>query len=189
VRLAFIFLMAASALHAGEGSTLLTMKRVYIDRFTGGETAAQLREMVISSMAGAHLFQITENEERADVILRGSGEDLVFTDQHQSSDNLSVHLAGGSSNRNQIVGSGSTSGIGAGESESSKIVERRHEAAGSIRLVNKEGDVIWSATKESLGGKFRGASADVADKMMKQLVQDVELARASSAKQAGNPSR
>ncbi|MCU1259774.1 MAG: hypothetical protein JWO80_2659 [Bryobacterales bacterium] len=185
------FALAADKIPGDEipASTLLTMKRVFVDRFGGGETSAQLRDMIISSIEVAHLFQITENQERADVVLKGSGEDLVFTDQHQSSDNLSVHLTGSSSNHNPFVSDSKSSGIGAGESESSHIVERKHEAAASVRLVNKDGDVIWSATKESLGGKFRGASADVADKIMKQLVQDVERARASSSKQAGNPSR
>jgi len=37
--------------------------------------------------------------------------------------------------------------------------------------------VIWSATAESLGGKFRGASADVADKIAKRLVTDYKAAK------------
>ncbi|HOL69926.1 MAG TPA: hypothetical protein PKW45_00665, partial [Bryobacteraceae bacterium] len=43
--------------------------------------------------------------------------------------------------------------------------------------VLKEGDVIWSTTQESLGGKFRGASADVADKITRQLRADYERAK------------
>ena len=48
-----------------------------------------------------------------------------------------------------------------------------------MRLVGKNGDVIWSATAESLGGKFLGASADVADKIAKRLVADFKTAKAS----------
>ncbi len=170
-------------------ATLVNIKRVFVDRFTGGETAAQLRDMVLSSLANAHLFQVTEDEESADVILRGSGEDLVFTDQHQLNDRLNVGLYGTANNRNLDISSGSSSGINAGESESSHIVERKHEASASVRMVNSSGDVIWSSTKESFGGKFRGASADVADKLVKQLIQDIGRAKASSATQAGNPVR
>jgi len=54
----------------------------------------------------------------------------------------------------------------------------------TVRLVNKDGDVIWSTTQESLGGKFRGASADVADKVMRQLIADVEKAKKDNIKQA-----
>ena len=46
-----------------------------------------------------------------------------------------------------------------------------------MRIVNKDGDVIWSTTQESTGAKFRGASADVADKITRQLVADVERVR------------
>ncbi len=76
-----------------------------------------------------------------------------------------------------------------GEHESTHQVERKHEGAVSVRVVNREGDVIWSTTEESQGGKFRGASSDVADKILKQLLQDVEKARASSSRQATIPSR
>jgi len=64
-----------------------------------------------------------------------------------------------------------------GENESTNIKERKHEALATVRLVNKDGDVIWSTTQESTGAKFRGASADVADKITKQLVADYERRR------------
>lgn len=59
---------------AKPGVTLLTITRVYVDRFGGGQTASQIRDMVISSLQTSHVFQITENEDRADAILRGSGK-------------------------------------------------------------------------------------------------------------------
>jgi hypothetical protein len=33
----------------------------------------------------------------------------------------------------------------------------KHEAVAAVRLVNRDGDVLWSATKEGMGAKFRGA--------------------------------
>ena len=60
---------------------------------------------------------------------------------------------------------------------SANIKERKHEAVASVRLVNKDGDVIWSTTQESLGAKFKGSSADVADRITRQLVADYERAR------------
>jgi hypothetical protein len=194
MRLLALLLLTASAGPAiepkAEPSTLLTTKRVFVDKFGGGETAAQIRDMVISSLQSSGLFVLTENQERADVTLKGSGEDLVFTEQHSTSDGLDVHASTsvGSSTRN-YTSSRSSDGIGVGEHESTHQVERKHEATISVRLVNREGDIIWSTTKESQGGKFRGASSDVADKILKQLLQDVEKARASSSKQAAIPSR
>ena len=74
---------------------LLTIRRVFVDRLTGGETAAQMRDILISSLEGAQLFVLTENQDRADVILRGASEDLVFTDTHTSSDSINAHVNGG----------------------------------------------------------------------------------------------
>jgi hypothetical protein len=46
-----------------------------------------------------------------------------------------------------------------------------------VRLVGKDGDIIWSTTQESGGGKFRSAMADVADKIMKQLTEETRKMR------------
>lgn len=155
---------------------LLTVRRVYVDKLTGGETAAQMRDMIISSLHGARLFVVTESQERADAILRGSAEDLVFTDTFASSEGINAQTSFGgsrsSSNRRSAYGS-----VGVGEHEDTRIAERKHEASAAVRLVSKDGDVIWSTTQESLGGKFRGASADVADKITRQLLADYERAK------------
>jgi len=165
--------------------SILTMRRVFVEPFGGGETAAQIRDMLISALQNSHLVQVTENQERSDVVLKGSGEDLVYTEDHSSTDNLNIHT--NSSDSGSSTKGYASKGISAGENESSHVSERKHESSAAIRLVNREGDVIWSATKESQGGKFRGASVDVAEKLVKQLTQDVERMRASSAKQAGKP--
>jgi hypothetical protein len=159
---------------------LLNVRRVHVDRLTGGETAAQIRDMIISSLQTAKLFVLTENPERADAFLRGSAEDLVFTDTFSSSEGLNVRGnlgVGADQTRSSTSRRGAYAGVGAGDNESARIAERKHEASAAVRLVNKEGDVIWSTTQESLGGKFRGASADVADKITRQLVGDFERAK------------
>ena len=74
------------------------VKRVYVDRLTGGETAAQMRDLIISSLQGAKLFVVTENTDRADAFLRGAAEDLVYTDNFQSSEGVNAHV--GESERN-----------------------------------------------------------------------------------------
>ena len=55
-----------------------TIKRVYVDKLTGGETAAQMRDLLMSSLQGVKLFVVTENQEHADMIhaRRGRGPDL-----------------------------------------------------------------------------------------------------------------
>lgn len=49
-----------------------------------------------------------------------------------------------------------------------------NDARLAVRLVSGDGDVIWATTKESKGAKYKGASADVADQIVKQLLRDLE---------------
>ena len=154
---------------------LLHVRRVYVDRLTGGETAAQMRDMIISSLQSARLFIVTENQDRADAILRGAAEDLVFNEVHDSSESINARGNVGTSRTTRDRGG--YAGFGVGDSESVRSSERRHEATAAVRLVNKDGDVIWSTTQESMGGKFRGASADVADKITRALAEDFSRAR------------
>jgi hypothetical protein len=155
---------------------LLTVRRVYVDRLSGGETAEQMRDMIISSLQNSRLFVVTENQERADAVLRGSAEDLVFSEQHSSSEGINARLNAGTG-RSTKGTTGAYGGVGFGENESMHSMERRHEASAAVRLVNKEGDVIWSTIEESMGGKFRGASAEVADKITGKLMDDFAKAR------------
>jgi hypothetical protein len=174
---------------------LLSVKRIYVDRLTGGETAAQMRDMIISSLQSAQVFTITENEARADAFLRGAAEDLMYTDKFSSSDNINAHASANNGYEYNRGTNGRTggryAGVSIGENESTHIEERKHEATAAVRLVDKNGDVIWSTTKESLGGKFRGASADVADRITKQLLADYEKAggRVTAPKSGGNTLR
>jgi len=172
---------ATTAIEAGNLRQLLTVRRIYVDRLTGGDTAAQMRDILISSLAASKLFVLTEKEERADAVLRGAAEDLVFTETHTSSDGINAHMS--LSNRTGSgynSSKGSAAGLGIGENESDHSAERRHEALAAVRLVNKDGDVIWSTTQESLGARFHGASADVAEKITSQLKED--FARAGRAR-------
>lgn len=169
---------APAAIEEASLRQLRTVRRVFVDRITGGETAAQMREILISSLEASRLFVLTEKEERADAFLRGGSEDLVFTDVHQSSDSLNAHanlsVRSGAYTKSS---SGQSAGVGVGESESEHSAERRHEAIAAVRLVSKDGDVIWATTQESMGAKFHGASADVAEKITAKLKEDFERAR------------
>jgi hypothetical protein len=179
----FVLLCGTAGAQDDLSKQLLSVKRIYVDRLTGGETAAQMRDLIIASIHGAKLYVLTENQERADAVMRGAAEDLIYTDQFQSSDSVDMRsgIATGSRSARTSRGARSLS-IGVGDKDSTDIRERKHEALATVRLVNKDGDVIWSTTQESDGAKFRGASADVADKIAKQLTADVDRVR-----QGGDP--
>ena len=154
---------------------LLKIRRLYVDRLSGGDTAIQIRDILIGALQNTRLFLVTENPDKADCILKGSAEDLVFTDTYQSSEGITARTAIGSTRSSGVTRGGI--GFSVGENESTRIAERKHEATLAVRLVNKDGDVIWSTTQESFGAKFRGASADVAAKVTHQLTDDFTRAR------------
>ena len=154
---------------------LAKVRRIYVDILTGGGPALHLRDLIITSVQNSRLFVLTEEEDKADAVLKGAADDTVFTDLFTSSEGMNAHATSGS-------GSGATTsrsttshqygGMGIGENETHRTEERKHEAVATVRLVDKEGDVIWSTTQESLGGKFVGAGADVANKIAKKPVND-----------------
>lgn len=161
---------------------LAKVRRIYIDILTGGDAALKIRDLLMTSLQKSRVFIITEDEDKADAVLKGSGGDEVFNETHQSSDGINAHTQFGTSEseglRNYSSSSSSHSGgMSIGENESTRSDERKHEAIATVRLVSKDDDVIWSATAESLGGKFLGASADVADKIAKRLAADYRRAR------------
>lgn len=168
---------------------LAKVRRIYIAILTGGDAALQLRDLLMTSLHNSKQFVITEDEEKADAVLKGAGDDDVFTDTFQSTEGINAHsqMSAGSSEglRNYANSSSNRSGgLSIGENDSRRTEERKHEAIATVRLVSKDGDVIWSATAESLGAKFMGASADVADKIAKRLVADYKAAKLQSVSQA-----
>jgi len=175
---AWLAWQGASAEEEDPAVRLLGVRRLYIDRFGGGEGAAQIRDMVIASLQRTGLFVITENPDRADAVLRGSAEDLVFTEVFQSGEAVGARTNAsggrGTSVRNRVYGA---LGAGVNENDNVRIQERKHEASASVRIVARDGDVLWSTTQESQGAKFRSASADVADRITRQLVADLEKLR------------
>ena len=178
---------STAAIEENSLKQLLQIRRVYVDHLTGGETAAQMRDILLSSLEGSKLFVLTENQERADATLKGAAEDLVFTEVHSSSDSINARTNIGTG-RTSSTSRSANAGFGVGENESDHSSERRHEAVAAVRLVNKEGDVIWATTQESMGAKFRGASTDVADKITGKLKEDFLRARKLVTSTTTNPS-
>ena len=156
-------------------NSLSQVKRIYVAPLTGGAGADSLRELIIASLNSTRLFIITDNPDRADATLKGAAEDHTFEDTFDSSDSISSRESGGKGSSGLYSG-GNTLRLdqSASGSESRHIKERKHEAYAAVRLSNHDGDVLWSTTQESPGAKFRGASADVAAKIARQISLDLE---------------
>jgi len=187
VLLLILPVLARSIERKSPASDLGSAKRVFVEQLGGGQNSDQMRDMIISAIQNAGLFVITEKQDTADAIIRGSSDDKTYTEDHNTSESVGLHSSTGSGSSSSNTTSGGTSvrkslGIGLTDNETSHIEDRRHEASAALRMVNGDGDVIWSTTQESGGGKFRGAMADVADKITRQLVSDVHKARKEAAR-------
>jgi hypothetical protein len=161
-------------------SALESVRKIFVDPVTGGPDAAQMRDLLIASLQRSGRFQLTENPDKADHFLRGAAEDLIYQDQFDSNEgvNARASIRGLGRNRSSLGAGGIDMGIG--ETESTRIRERKHEAMATVRLVNRDGDVIWATTQESQGAKFRSAAADVAERVVKQLLIDLDGAGKSA---------
>ncbi len=162
---------------------LLAVKRVYVDRLGSEPNRGTLRDMIIAALQRTRLFILTEDESRADAYLRGGAEDLIFTDVRSVREGLQVRATGSASSRDRSEAGAVSAGVAVGEQDDRYTRERKHEAVAALRLVARNGDVLWSTTQESLGAKYRGSSADVAEKAAREL----ESAWARARKLTGPP--
>ena len=176
----------ASQLDAELTDKLLKAKRIYLDSFGEDPINKALQAMVLDAIRASKRFIVTENKEKADLILRGAALEKTTQEAHALGSATSVATAAGGhsasiSGTSTPVGgsiSGSSSGgfvarqMGIEDSQAS--VETINDARVAVRLVSSDGDVVWSTTQESKGGKYKGAMADAADKIVKQLLRDLE---------------
>jgi curli biogenesis system outer membrane secretion channel CsgG len=182
----------ASTMPDADSSALLKVKKIYVDSFGDDIISKELQSMIVTALVSTKRFKVTENREHADAILKGVALEKTSQELHAYGEGTSVGGASGGSH-SQISGSGGTfsgsSGGGfiarhMGTDDSAVNTETVNEARVAVRLVNADGDVIWTSTQESKGAKYKGSSADAADKCVKQLLKDVEKLEAANAPQS-----
>jgi hypothetical protein len=154
--------VSAEANTSALNGKLLTITRIYVDDFGPDPVAKQIQAMVINSISESKRFIITENKEKADASLKGTALEKTSQEFHSYKDKAAA-----------ISGRG-----GVAADDSSSGTETINEARVAVRLVAADGDVIWSTTQESRGAKYKGASADVADKVIKRLMSDLDKLQA-----------
>jgi hypothetical protein len=167
---------------------LLAAKRIFVENFGDDEINRTLQAMVLDAVRSSKRFIVTENKEKADLILRGSSLEKTSQETHALGSATLVAGAAGSQHGSISGSGGSVSGSSSGgfaarqlgDSDSQVSVETVNDARVAVRLVSNDGDVVWSTTQESKGAKYKGAAADAADKVVKQLLRDLE--RLSSPK-------
>lgn len=144
----------------GEPTQLNGVKRIFVDNFGEDPISKEMQSMVVSSLVAAKQFKVTENRDRADAVLKGVALENTSQELHSYGEGTAIRQAA----------------IG----DSSTHTETLSQAKLSLRLVNNDGDVIWTTTQESKGAKYKGAGADVADMCVKQLMRDLAKLQTSA---------
>lgn len=173
-----------SDLRSELATKLSAVKRIYVESFGDDEISKTLQAMVINALDDTKRFIVTESKDRADAVLKGHSLEKTSQEVHATGEGTQVAAAAGGHSAQVSPYGGSAHGGFAGKAlgiQDSKLsTETINDARLAVRLVSKDGDVIWSTTQESTGAKFKSSSADVADKVAKQLVRDMD--RATSPK-------
>ena len=173
--------VAAAPAEGGLDQKLLATKRIYIESFGDDAVSKQIHAMVVSSLAEAKRLVVTENKERADAVLKGTGLEKTSQEAHAYSDSTAAGGSAGYVHGGSGWAHGKVASSAAALEDASLTTETVDRARIAVRLVDRDGDVIWSTTQESKGAKYKGASADVAEKVVKQLLRDLDKAEKRKA--------
>jgi hypothetical protein len=180
-----LFLMVTHAVAAAQATPpgkpddrtprLLTVRRLCIGQFAGEESdAAVAKEIAIASLYASKKFVITEKCDGADAVLKGALIEKSGFKAQSEGEGTSFAGASGSA-RGSVVGALAEFGaLGLGGSEKLSSAETRRHASVSLRLVDKDGEVLWAHSFDSPGGKSKGALADAVDRTIRSLIREVE---------------
>jgi curli biogenesis system outer membrane secretion channel CsgG len=161
---------------------LLKAKRIFVESFGEDSTNKTLQSMIVDALRSSHRFIVTENKEKADLTLKGAALEKTSQELHAIGSATAVAGAAGGHSASIVGSGGSVSGSSSGGfaarslgiEDSQASTETINDARVAVRLVSSDGDVVWSTTQESKGAKYKGASADVSDRIVKQLIRDIE---------------
>lgn len=177
---------------------LARVRRIFVENFGDDAISKEMQAMVINVLSESHRFIITEKKEKADAILKAAALEKTSQELHASGEDTAVGGAAGghhaSVSGSFSGGSGSVSGISSGGfvartaaiNDSEVSTETINDARVAARLVDADGDVIWATTKESHGAKYKGAGADAAEQVVKQLLHDLEKLQSNSSSGSAN---
>ncbi|MBI1749032.1 MAG: hypothetical protein HY234_09850 [Acidobacteria bacterium] len=164
---------------------LVKVKRICVQKFGEDVLGAQAQEMIIAKLFESHRFTLTENCEKADYVLKGSITERTERTYRSESEGIGF---GRSAAASESSGSGVTrSGTAAAASvrgdthESLSSSEVKEQAAVTMRLVDKDGEILWAASLESTGGKTKGAIGDAAERAVRKFLRDLERAEKQNA--------
>jgi hypothetical protein len=159
---------------------LLQVKRVCVQNFGDDALGVQAREMVIARLFESKRFTLTENCAKADFVMKGAVTERNDRAFREESEGIGF---GTSASASESSGSGvnrtGTSASGSARADARETLassENKQHAAVTMRLVDKDGEILWAASLESTGGKTKGAIGDAAERAVRKFLHDLERA-------------
>lgn len=137
---------------------LLKAKRVFVDSFGDDLFSKSANAIVMDAFNASKRFIVTESKEKADLILKGAALERSSQETHALQSSTAAGGIGG----------------GAAIKDAQAATETVRTTSLTVRLTSQDGDVVWSTSQESAGSKYKGATTDAADKVIKQLVRDLD---------------
>jgi hypothetical protein len=157
--------------------SLPAIKRVCVDKITGEALVASAsREILLANLFAGKRFMLMENCDKADATLKGAVLSATEKRVRGESESIGFGQAGGAARANRDSASAAFGASSGSNGESLFSSESRTQASVVLRLVDREGVVIWATTQESAGGKAKAAIPDALDRAVKQLFRDVDKA-------------
>ncbi|HWQ03244.1 MAG TPA: hypothetical protein VNL38_02085 [Candidatus Nitrosotenuis sp.] len=163
---------------------LSVVRRVCVQGFGTDTLSLQAQETIIARLFETTRFSITENCEKAEFVLKGSVVERVEVTQRSESEGIGFGQAGSASSSSSSkvgsVGSSSSASaagrISANTHESLSSSEVKQQAALTLRIVDRDGEVIWATSQETGGGKSKSAVGLAAEMAVRRLLRDIERA-------------
>jgi len=176
---------SAPAVEAAADPRLAQVKRICVQNFGDDVLGVQAREMVIAKLFESRRFSLTENCEKADFVLKGSiteRNDRTFRSESEGVGfGVSASGAQSSGAGSTRSGTAASAGVRGDARESLSSSEVKQQAAVTMRLVDKDGEILWATSQESTGGKTKGAIGDAADRAVRKFLRDLERTEKQSA--------
>jgi len=159
---------------------LLQVKRVCVQNFGDDALGAQAREMVIARLFESKRFSLTENCAKAEFVLKGAVTERNDRAFRQESEGVGFGVSGvASDSSGSGAGRTGTSASASARGDARETLassENKQHAVVTMRLVDKDGEILWAASLESAGGKTKGAIGDAAERAARKLLRDLERA-------------
>ncbi len=163
---------------------LLEIKRVCIQRMGEDALGIQVQEMVIARLFESRRFSLTENCEKADFTLKGTITERSDRVSRSESESVGFGVATSGSTWSRTGGSSGSGSSRGSTNESLSSSEVKLQAAVTLRVVDKDGEILWATSQESSGGKSKGAIGDAAERAVRKLLRDIERAERAAAEPA-----